>query len=320
MTGPVEVRRPAVYLAVAAVLALGTLLLPGAGGPSTPAAPPPPAAAAPAAPACTRVVGSLRPQGPLPPPGAMPAGSTMAAIAARGRLIAGVDQGKYRVGYRDPQTGQLQGADIDLARQIAAAVLGDPNKVQFVVLDIADRAQALIDERVDVVVNSFTITCQRQTQVEFSTPYLAALQRMLVPKGSGVTEVEQLAGRRVCTSRGSTTETVLRGLPLRLDVVTYPGIPDCMLDLQRGRVDAVSSDEVILAGLAAQDPQTEVVGRTLSGAFYGVGVNKGQTDLVRFVNALLERSRADGSLAAADRRWFVILDPVPQPAAASYRD
>jgi polar amino acid transport system substrate-binding protein len=318
---PVDARRPAVYLAVAAVLALGTLLLPGGGTSSGATAQPPPTAAAPAAPACTQIVGSLRPQGPLPAPDAMPAGSTMAAIAARGRLIAGVDQGKFKVGYRDPQTNQLQGADIDLARQIAAAILGSPDKVQFTVLDIADRAQALVDKRVDVVVNTFTITCPRQKQVEFSTPYLAAAQRILVTKGSGVTEVDQLAGRRVCTSKGSTTETVLRGLPLRLDVVTYTGIPDCMLDLQRGRVEAVSSDEVILAGLAAQDPQTEVVGRSLVDAFYGVGVNKGQPDLVRFVNALLERGRADGSLAAIDRTWFAgVLNPVPQPAGARYRD
>lgn len=313
-------RRPAIYLGVAALLALGTLLLPGGDTPAGATAPAPPAAAAPAAPACTPVVGGLRPQGALPAPGAMPAGSTMAAIVAKGRLVAGVDQGKFTTGYRDPQTGQLQGADIDLVHQIAAAILGDPDKVQFVVLDIADRAQALVDRRVDVVVNTFTITCERQKQVEFSTPYLAASQRILVTRGSGVGEVEQLAGKRVCTSRGSTTETVLRGLPLRLDVVTYTGIPDCVLDLQRGRVDAVSSDEVILAGLAAQDPQTEVVGRTLVDASYGVGVNKGQTDLVRFVNALLERSRADGSLAAVDRKWLSVLKPVPQPAAARYRD
>jgi polar amino acid transport system substrate-binding protein len=58
----------------------------------------------------------------------------MAAIAARGWLIAGVDQGKYLVGYRNPSTGNLQGSDIDIVRQIAAAIFGDPNRVQFVVL------------------------------------------------------------------------------------------------------------------------------------------------------------------------------------------
>ena len=76
----------------------------------------------------------------------MPAGSTMKAIADRGRLIVGVDQGKFRIGYRNPATGELEGSDIDIARRIAAAIFGDPNRVQFVVLNIADRVAAIQDQ------------------------------------------------------------------------------------------------------------------------------------------------------------------------------
>ncbi|MGH3753812.1 MAG: glutamate ABC transporter substrate-binding protein [Pseudonocardiaceae bacterium] len=316
----VNVARPAGYLCVAAVLALGSLLITGGG--SAPPGSPPPAPTNPpaAAPPCTQTRESLRPTGPTPAPGKMPAGSTMAAIAARGRLIAGVDQGKYRVGYRNPSTGELEGSDIDVVRQIAAAIFGDPNRVQFVVLNIADRVGAIERGQVDLVVNTFTVTCERQQKIEFSTAYLAASQRVLVPTASGVTEIEGLAGARVCTSRGSTTEVVLRELPIGLDVVSLPGIPDCMVELQRGRVAAVSSDDVILAGLAAQDPQTRVVGRALEGARYAVGIRQGAPDLVRFVNAVLERARSDGSLAASDQRWLDVLDPVPQPAPARYRD
>jgi polar amino acid transport system substrate-binding protein len=167
-TSTVNVARPLGYLCVAGVLALGALLLPGGRVPAAPPAAAPPAAAPPGAtfaagptqsPACTGVRESLRPDGPLPAPGAMPSGSTMAAIAQRGRLIAGVDQGKYLAGYRDPQTGQLRGSDIDLVHSIARAILGDPDKVQFVVLDIADRAAALERGEVDVVVDHFTVTC-----------------------------------------------------------------------------------------------------------------------------------------------------------------
>ena len=321
----VGVARPVGYLCAAGVLAVGSLLLAGGGDP----APAPPAAAAPAgtpaaapaAPACARTKDSLRPQGGLPSPGALPAGSTMAKIAARGRLIAGVDQGKYLAGYRDPQTGELRGADIDIAHSIAGAILGDPNKVQFVVLDIADRVAAVERGEVDVVVDHFTVTCDRQRSVEFSSAYMTAAQRLLVPIGSGVREVEDLRSQRVCTSLGSTTERVLRELPLGLDVLTLRGIPDCVVELQRGRVAAVSSDDVILAGLAAQDPQTEVVGRSLASASYGVGMRPDAPDLVRFVNALLERSRADGSLAASNRRWLGgTLDPEPVPPPARYRD
>jgi polar amino acid transport system substrate-binding protein len=322
----VNIGRPLGYLCVAGVLALGALLLPGGAAPDQLAsgavpgatsAPPSPTQS----PACAGVRESLRPAGPLPAAGAMPPGSTMAAIAGRGRLIAGVDQGKFLAGYRDPQTGQLVGADIDIVHSIAKAVLGDPDKVQFVVLDIADRVRAVQRGEVDLVVDHFTVTCDRQRSVEFSSAYMTASQRLLVPVGSGVREVEDLTGQRVCTSLGSTTEGVLRALPLRLDVVARRGIPDCVVEMQRGRVSAVSSDDVILAGLAAQDPQTEVVGRALDHSSYGVGMRPDQPDLVRFVNALLERSRDDGSLAASYKRWLSgTLKPVPQPPPARYRD
>ncbi|MBV8996102.1 MAG: glutamate ABC transporter substrate-binding protein [Pseudonocardiales bacterium] len=270
--------------------------------------------------ACTQTKESLRPMGSLPAPGAMPRGSTMAAIAARGRLIAGVDQGKYRVGYRNPITGELEGSDIDIVRQIAAAIFGDPNRVQFVALDIADRVGAIERGQVDVVVNTFTVTCDRQQKVEFSTAYLAASQRVLVPINSPVTEIEGLTGAQVCTSSGSTTEQVLRALPIGLHVVSLPGIPDCMVEFQRGHVAAVSSDDVILAGLTAQDPQTKVIGRPLAHALYAMGMKRDATDFVRFVNAVLERARSDGSLARSDQHWLGVLNPVPQPAPARYRD
>lgn len=318
-----DARKPAIYLVVGAVLALGSMLLGGlaSGEPTAPVQAPPQAGGAPTAPApaCTEVHESLRPQGPLPAPGAMPAGSTMAVIADRGRLIAGVDQGKFLAGYRDPLTGNLSGSDIDIVRRIAAAIFGDPERVQYVVLNIADRAAALERDQVDVVVNSFTITCARQRVVEFSAPYMPASQRLLVPLGSGIAEVEDLAGRTVCTSRGSTTEIVLRNLGLQVESLT--GIPDCVLEMQRGRVAAVSSDDVILAGLAAQDPNTRVVGRALDTSRYAVGMRPDEPDLVRFVNGVLEAARADGSLAASNRHWYTgRLDPVPPPPPPVYRD
>ena len=169
----------------------------------------------------------------------------------------------------------------------------------------------------DLVVNNFSVTCDRQRSGGvLHAPTWTATARLLVPVDSGVNEVEDLAGKRVCTSAGSTTERMLRALPARLDVQTLPGIPDCMVELQHGRVAAVSSDDVILAGLAAQDPQTQVVGRSLLLSYYAVGMRRDAPDLVRFVNGVLEQARTDGSLAASDERWLGgALDPVPAARA-----
>jgi polar amino acid transport system substrate-binding protein len=318
--GSVDIRRPAVYLAVAAVLALGTALLPGDTGPAA-AAPPSGGGPAPSstAPACTQVQDSLRPQGPLPPAGKMPAGTAMAAIQQRGRLIVGVDQSKYLVGYRNPLSGELEGTDIDIVHQVAQAIFGDPNRVQFVVYDVADRAKAVQTKQVDMVVNSFSITCARQQTVEFSSVYQTASQRLMVPKGSGIKEVEDLKDAKVCTSAGSITVKKLQDLGA--NVVTEPGIPDCVIDLQLGQVAAVSTDDIILAGLSAQDPQTEVVGRALDTTGYGIGMSKDTPDLVRFVNGVLDKARADGSLQDSYTTWLgEVLKPAPTPPPAKYRD
>ena len=205
-TSTVNVARPLGYLCVAGVLALGAMLLPGGRrrpGPPRPRHPAPPPL--PDRRRLRRAPASARACGPtarsrLPEP-CRPA-RRWRRSPQRGRLIAGVDQGKYLAGYRDPQTGELRGSDIDIVHTIAQAILGDPDKVQFVVLDIADRVAALERGEVDVVVDHFTVTCARQRTVEFSTPYLPAMQRLLVPIGSGVREIEDLAGQRVCTSRG----------------------------------------------------------------------------------------------------------------------
>lgn len=329
MSNSVDVRRPTLYLVVAGVLALGTLLIPTGGGAG--AAPPPEApptaggASAPSAP-CEMIMDSLRPSGPVPAVGTAPAGSKVKEIYDRGRLIVGVDQSKYLVGYRDPQTGELQGTDIDIVHRIAEAIFGDPNKVQFVVYDVADRVKAVQNKEVDLVVNTLSITCARQQQIEFSSPYLVAQQRIMVPIGSGIGGVDDLGGQRICTSAGSTTERVLKDLAAEqagdpMEVVTEANIADCVIRLQQGQVSAVSTDDIILAGLSAQDPQTEVVGDVLDTTDLGIGINKDFPDLVRFVNAVLEQGRADGSLEASYANWLGRrLNPPPLAPAARYRD
>jgi polar amino acid transport system substrate-binding protein len=130
--------------------------------------------------------------------------------------------------------------------------------------------------------------------------------------------VDGLKDKKVCVAAGSTS---LNNVVTRVKTtVSVPNWTDCLVMLQQGQTDAISTDDTILAGLAAQDPYTEVVGSRFTEEPYGVGIPKGQEDLVRFVNGVLERMRADGTWGAIYRRWLNTLGPAPAPPVARYRD
>jgi polar amino acid transport system substrate-binding protein len=262
---------------------------------------------------------SLRP-GPQPRPGAMPPGSTMAAIAERGRLVVGVDQNTFLFGFRNPASGQLEGFDIDVAREIARSIFGDPDRVDLRVVDASQRESALESGQVDLVVRTFSITCDRKDKVAFSTTYFNANQRILVVKGSGIASAADLSGKRVCAVRGTTSLSALFALDPRPTLFGVSSWTDCLVMLQQGQVDAVSTDDVVLFGLAAQDPNTEVVGPSMGIEPYGVGIKKENDDLVRFVNGVLDEMRADGTWQRLYDARLRSLGPSPDPPSARYQD
>ncbi|WP_332888644.1 glutamate ABC transporter substrate-binding protein [Actinokineospora bangkokensis] len=262
---------------------------------------------------------SLRPTD-LPPPGAMPAGSTMRAIQDRGRLIAGVDQNTYLFGFRDPTTNALQGFDIDRVREIAQAIFGDPGRVQFKVITSAERIDAITSGEVDVVVRTMTATCERWAKINFSQVYYTAGQRVLVEKSSGVQGVDQLGGQRVCAAKGSTSINRLSAAPARPQLVAVDNWSDCLVLLQQGQVAAVSTDDTILAGMVAQDPNVRMVGPRFTEEPYGIGIAKQSEDLVRFVNAVLRESIGSGSWTRSYTQWLTSTGQPPTPPTARYRD
>ena len=263
---------------------------------------------------------SLRP-GPLPSPGAMPPGSTMAAIAERGRLIVGVDQNTELFGFRNPSTRELQGFDIDIAREIARAIFGDPDRIQLRVVDASQRESALQSGLVDVVVRTYSITCARKQLVDFSTVYFYANQKILAVKGSGIDSFAALSSKRVCAVSGTTSLSKLFELNPRPKLFGATTWTDCLLMLQQGQVDAISTDDAVLAGLKAQDRlNMEVVGDSIAIEPYGIGVNQENTDLVRFVNGVLEKIRDDGTWQRLYEARLQELGPSPGPPAARYKD
>ncbi len=255
-------------------------------------------------PQCSDMTASLRPPATMPAAGAMPAGSLMRKIQDRGYLIAGVNAGAYKFGYLDPATGQIEGFEIDLVRELARAIFGDPNRYRLVALSVPQRIPAVQDKRVDIVVDAITITCYRKTQVDFSTVYYGAQQRVLVPASSKAKNIRDFSGRRVCASAQSTPIQVMERLPDPPKPLGLPQAIDCLVYLEEGRVPAISTDDSILLGFKAQDKNTRIIGGSLDPVPYGMAINKADPEFVRFVNGVLAKLRADGTWRAIYDRWL----------------
>jgi polar amino acid transport system substrate-binding protein len=269
---------------------------------------------------CADPTASLRPPATMPRPGAMPAGSYMAAIRRRGRLVAGVDQNTLLFGYLRPSTGKIEGFEIDLLREVARAIFGDPDRVDLKALTTTQRLPSVQSGAVDIVADAVSMTCDRRRQVAFSSVYFDAGQRLLVPATSRVRSLRDLRGRRVCATSGSTTLQRISRSPAKPIPFPVAQRTDCLVALQQGRVDAVSSDDTILLGFRAQDPNTKIVGPRIHDEPYGMAIARGHPEFVRFVNGVLDRLRRDGTWRRIHRRWLGGLAPTPAPPRAHYSD
>lgn len=277
---------------------------------STPPPPPP----------CGNALASFAPDGPLPAPGRMPSGSFMETIVNRGRLVVGVDAATTLFSARNPLTGQLEGFDIDILREVARALFGDPNLIEYRVIQYSQRVQVLEGKLVDVVADTFTINCARWARISFSGEYFRAGQRLLVRSDSKVSSIQALNAARgsVCVAKGSTN---IENLAPYKDVVVVAvdDLGRCLVLFQDGSVDAVTADDTVLEGFRSEDPYAKVVGPHFSDEPYGLGVNKAHPDFVRFINAVLERVRADGTWKQIYKRWLGTPGGViPEPPAPVY--
>jgi polar amino acid transport system substrate-binding protein len=264
---------------------------------------PPPATAPVANPDCkgfegNKVVASY-PSNPAPSPA-----PTVEAIRSRGKLIAGVSADTLLFGARNPFTGNLEGLDIDLINELAKVVFGTANaagKVQYRVITYAERIPLLEAGDIDVVAHSMTINCARWNQIAFSSEYYTAGQTLLVRSDEQAESITKMkVGSRICVPDGGTSVETLEAPEFasrNFKPVLVGDITECLVKFQQGQTDAILSDDIVVAGMAAQDPYTRVLGgKRITQEPYGMGFNKSAIDLVQVANAMLDTLRENGGL------------------------
>ena len=320
------------FRGLAAIATVAGLMLGGCAQPADPAMPPAPTLAPPT----PAGMEDLKPEPPRPLdpsdntcdrtaslrpfPSRAEADAAVESIRKRGRLLVGLDIGSNLFSFRDPVTGDITGFDVDIAGEVARDIFGKTSAVEYRILSSADRITALQNNAVDIVVKTMTITCERRKLVNFSTTYFTAYQRILAPRNSDITGPGDLSGKRVCVARGTTSLRKVQEINPPPAIVTVVTWADCLVALQQREVDAISTDDAILAGLVAQDPYLHIVGPNMAEEPYGIGINLTNTGLVRFVNGTLERIRNDGTWEALYNKWLTVLGPAPAPPAPRYAD
>lgn len=307
------------------VLAFAAVLLLAAGCTAENKPAPKPATSPPAAQASPAPVDtschprqSLRPTSPPPAPGKIPMTGTLGKIQKRGRLILGTSQSTLLFSYRNAFTGTLEGFDVDMGRQIAQAIFGNPDKIQIKVIANDQRVPLAHSGDVDLVAYTMTMNCARWKSVNFSTVYYDAGQKVLVSTSSTAKSIHDLGGKKVCAANGSTSLDHIAAVPEKPIPVGRPNFADCLVAFQQNEVDAISTDDTILAGLAAQDPYAKVVGPPFTDEPYGLAMPQ-DDGFTRFVNAVLEKNRENGTWTATYKKWLGRFGPPPAPPAPEYR-
>ena len=213
---------------------------------------------------------------------------TYDAIKSSGKVRIGVKQDQPGLGFKDAATGEYTGFDIEIAKWIAASLGMSKDKIEFKPIPSANRESAITNGDIDYYVGTYSITDKRKQLIDFAGPYFVTGQGLLVAADEkDIKGPDDLAGKNVCSATGSTSIQRIKTQYPDAQTTEFDTYSQCVEQLKNGQVDAVTTDESILIGFAAQDPDNlKVVGDVFSEERYGVGLAKGDTAMQEFINKM----------------------------------
>lgn len=224
----------------------------------------------------------------------VPGSTTFEAMKTRGKVVVGVKEDQPGLGYKDPTTGKYSGFDIEIARLVAAKLGFSEDKIEYKAIPSANRETAIAAGEIDYYVGTYSITDSRKQVVSFAGPYYIAGQDLLVRKSdTSITGQDSLTGKKVCSVTGSTPAKRLKDAGV--NVLELEKYSLCVDQLLNSQVDAVSTDDAILKGYAAESPdKLKVVNKPFSTEKYGIGLNLQDSALRGKINDIIEASFKDG--------------------------
>ncbi|MFE5484285.1 glutamate ABC transporter substrate-binding protein [Streptomyces sp. NPDC056527] len=233
------------------------------------------------------------------------------------KITVGIKYDQPGVGLKTPD-GTYTGFDVDVATYIAKQLGRDPGDIEWKEAKSADRETMLQRGDVDFIAASYSINDQREEKVDFAGPYLLAHQDVLIrADDNSITKPEDLNNKKLCSVTGSTSaQNVKEKIAPNAQLQEYGGYSECLTGLENGVIDALTTDDAILAGYASQpefEGKFKLGGFKLSNENYGIGVQEG-SELKGQINDALEKMVADGSWDAAVKKNFGPAEYQNEPA------
>lgn len=222
-----------------------------------------------------------------------PAGSLGAKIQERGKLVAGVKYDVPLYGYLNPKTNELEGFEVDIVREIARSLFGDPNKVEFKQSVARMRIPMVQEGAIDLVIATMTQTKERMNEIDFSDMYYLAGQAVLVPEKSSAKLIKDLAGKTITAAKGGTSDKTAREMIPDAKMLLFDTQAECFEALGV-RADAYVSDDSILQGMQKKAPGFRLLDEKLTFEPYAIGFKKGNPEWVEFVNSVLADMKKSG--------------------------
>lgn len=227
------------------------------------------------------------------------------AIVNRGVLRVGVKVDVPKFGFQNPDTGEMEGLEVDIAKEFAKRVLGDENKVNFTGVTAQTRGPLLDNDEVDMIIATFTITEERKKSFNFTDPYYTDAIGFLVKKDSGINTMKDLDGKTIGVAQSATTKDAIiekaTELGITVNFAEYASYPEINAALMAGRVDAFSVDKSILMGYVSDS--TMILEEGFKPQEYGIATKFDNKDLAAFVNDFVAELKADGTMDALMEKW-----------------
>jgi putative glutamine transport system substrate-binding protein len=227
------------------------------------------------------------------------------AVKDRGVLKIGVKVDVPKFGFKDPNTGKVDGMEIDLARALAKKILGDESKIEVQPVTAKTRGPLLDNGEVDFVIATFTITDERKQSYNFSDEYFKDGVALMVKKDAGITDLAGLNGKKIGVAQSATSKQALvdeiKKQNLKIDILEFGTYPEIKTALDSGRIDCFSVDGAILAGYL--DDTTVILPARYSPQLYGVAAKKGNEGLTKVANDTIADMKSSGELDKILTKW-----------------